>query len=137
MRKLLEVHDTFFWNFRGPEIIRGWELLEVARYVQDWKYKTKFHALLSDYREPDFIVYFDRLETLVLDHNCINEKVVFPKIQSLTTLWLNFNLVGNLFPFIENLSNSFPKLHYLSMMGNPAAPSFINNGKFHDYLVYR
>ena len=23
------------------------------------------------------------------------------------------------------------------MMGNPAAPSFVNHGKFHDYIVYR
>ena len=83
------------------------------------------------------MAYFERLETLVLDHNGISEDVIFPRIETLTTLWLNFNLVGNLFPFADNLSYSFPKMHYLSMMGNPAAPSFVNQGKFHDYVVYR
>ena len=28
-------------------------------------------------------------------------------------------------------------MHYLSMMGNPAAPSFLNDGTFHDYVIYR
>ena len=88
-------------------------------------------------RDPEFIVYFEKLETLVLDHNKVSENVVFPRHDILTTLWLNFNSIGNLFPFADNLSQSFPKLHYLSMMGNPAAPSFVNDGKFHDYLLYR
>ena len=32
-------------------------------------------------REPDFIVYFDKLDTLILDHNCLNSKTVFPRMQ--------------------------------------------------------
>ena len=95
------------------------------------------HENLYFFRDPDFIVYFEHLETLILDHNRINENVVFPRITTLTTLWMNFNLIGNLLPFADNLAQSFPKLNYLSMMGNPAAPSFINYGKFHDYVVYR
>ena len=92
---------------------------------------------LTFFRDPDFIVYFEHLETLILDHNRINENVVFPRITTLKTLWMNFNMIGNLYPFADNLAQSFPKLNYLSMMGNPAAPSFINYGKFHDYVVYR
>jgi hypothetical protein len=82
-------------------------------------------------------VYFERLDTLILDHNRIGEMVMFPQKVTLTTLWLNFNQIGNLFPFADNLATSFPRLNYLSMMGNPAAPSFVNDGKFHDYVVYR
>ena len=33
------------------------------------------------FREPDFIVYFDKLDTLILDHNCLNSKTVFPRMQ--------------------------------------------------------
>ena len=88
-------------------------------------------------RDPDFIVYFEQLETLILDHNRIAENVVFPMMNSLTSLWMNFNVISNLSPFADNLNQSFPKLRYLSMMGNPAAPSFLNYGKFHDYVVYR
>ena len=88
-------------------------------------------------RDPEFIVYFEKLQTLVLDHNKVAESVVFPRHETLTTLWLNFNAIGTLFPFADNLSHSFPKLLYLSMMGNPGAPSFVNDGKFHDYVMYR
>ncbi len=82
-------------------------------------------------------MYFEQLETLILDHNRVSERVVFPKSMTLTTLWLNFNQIGNLYPFADSLADSFPRLNYLSMMGNPAAPSFVNDGKFHDYVVYR
>ena len=100
-------------------------------------HNTADMKIFTFFRDPDFIVYFEHLETLILDHNRINENVVFPRITTLTTLWMNFNLIGNLYPFADNLAQSFPKLNYLSMMGNPAAPSFINYGKFHDYVVYR
>ena len=55
----------------------------------------------------------------------------------LKTLWVNFNSIEHLFPFVENVNKSFGNLDYLSMMGNPAAPSFVNGGIFHDYLIYR
>jgi len=32
------------------------------------------------FREADFIVYFEKLETLVLDHNLITSTTVFPKM---------------------------------------------------------
>ena len=50
---------------------------------------------------------------------------------------INYCDVSRLDPFCTYLSNSLPKLEYLSMMGNPAAPSFVNGGKFHDYIMYR
>jgi hypothetical protein len=50
---------------------------------------------------------------------------------------VNFNSIEHLFPFVDNLKKSFGNLDYLSMMGNPAAPSFVNGGIFHDYLIYR
>ena len=90
------------------------------------------------FRDPDFIVYFEHLETLILDHNRIGEQVVFPRCVTLTTLWLNFNHINSLFPFGDSLEHSFPKLKYLSMMGNPAVPSLLTEGsKFHDYIMYR
>ena len=45
-RTLLEVRDTFFWNFRGAGIIRGGTLLEVLRYLfLTLKENEKFHQL--------------------------------------------------------------------------------------------
>jgi len=85
----------------------------------------------------DFLAYFEHLQTLVLDHNKITGATVFPRCRKLETLWINYCDVSRLDPFCTNLSNSLPKLEYLSMMGNPAAPSFVNGGKFHDYIMYR
>ena len=46
-------------------------------------YQTKPSRLMfcvSCFREADFIVYFDKLDTLILDRNCLNEKTVFPRM---------------------------------------------------------
>ena len=45
----------------------------------------------------------------------------------LRTLWVNFNEIDRLFPWIDNLNQSFGNLQYLSMMGNPAAPRLNKN----------
>ena len=50
---------------------------------------------------------------------------------------INYCNVSQLHPFAEYLNHSLPRLRHLSMMGNPAAPSFVNGGKFHDYIMYR
>ena len=39
--------------------------------------------------------------------------------------------------FIATIANSFPRLRYLSMMNNPAAPSYFNGGAYHQYIDYR
>jgi hypothetical protein len=45
---------------------------------------------LYSHREPDFIVYFDKLDTLILDRNCLTEKTVFPRMPK----YRAFNLFG-------------------------------------------
>ena len=46
-------------------------------------------------------------------------------------------MIGRVDPFADNLAIALPNLKYLSLMGNPAAPSFVNGGQFHDYVMYR
>lgn len=104
---------------------------------RNWQWVTTLDLSRNHIEEPDFIVYFERLQTLILDHNCINDAVVFPFCNTLHTLWINFNEIESLNPFADGLAKSFPQLAYLSMMGNPAAPSFLNEGKFHDYIICR
>jgi hypothetical protein len=89
------------------------------------------------FSDIDFIVYFELLDTLILDHNLIDSFANLPLAPRLRTLWLNFNQIHTIHPFSENVARAFPGLRYLSMMGNPAAPSFLNGGTFHDYVVYR
>ena len=57
-----------------------------------------------------------------------------PKLQ---LLWLNNNNITELYPFVKNLYDSVPNLRYLCLMGNKAAPSYLNGGTFYDYLQYR
>ncbi len=73
----------------------------------------------------------------MLDHNLVHSFTRLPLAPRLHTLWINFNQIHTIQPFVGNLARAFPNLRYLSMMGNPAAPGFVNGGSFHDYIVYR
>lgn len=84
-----------------------------------------------------FLANFDNLTSLNLDHNRIDENTVFPYMPTLELLWLNNNNVQSLYPFVKNLHRSVPNLKYLSIMGNNAAPSYLNGGSFYGYLQYR
>ena len=84
-----------------------------------------------------FLSEFENLTSLNLDHNSIDAFTVFPYMPNLRLLWLNHNNVDDLFPFLKNLHDSLPNLRYLCLMGNKAAPSYLNGGTFYDYLQYR
>ncbi|XP_071652900.1 leucine-rich melanocyte differentiation-associated protein-like isoform X1 [Temnothorax longispinosus] len=88
-------------------------------------------------RNLQFLSEFDNLRSVNLDHNKIDDITVFPNIPNLELLWLNHNCIKNLYPFIKNLHRSVPNLKYLSLMGNEAAPSYLNGGDFCDYIRYR
>ncbi|XP_012227201.1 leucine-rich melanocyte differentiation-associated protein-like isoform X2 [Linepithema humile] len=93
------------------------------------------HNLFS--RNLQFLSEFENLTSLNLDHNMIDDVTVFPYMPNLELLWLNHNRIINLFPFIKNLYSSVPNLKYLCLMGNMAAPSYLNGGSFYEYLNYR
>lgn len=88
-------------------------------------------------RNLQFLSEFENLTSLNLDHNMIDDVTVFPYMPNLELLWLNHNRILNLFPFIKNLYTSVPNLKYLCLMGNVAAPSYLNGGSFYEYLNYR
>ncbi|XP_043257335.1 leucine-rich melanocyte differentiation-associated protein-like isoform X2 [Colletes gigas] len=88
-------------------------------------------------RNLQFLAEFENLTSLNLDHNNIDDYTVFPHMPKLQLLWLNHNNVEELYPFIKNLHESLPNLRYLCLMGNKAAPSYLNGGTFYDYLQYR
>ncbi|CAL1685416.1 unnamed protein product [Lasius platythorax] len=107
--------------------------------IQDYGFIIKHldisHNVFS--RNLQFLSEFDNLRSLNLDHNKIDETTVFPFMPNLELLWLNHNLIKNLYPFIKNLYKSIPNLKYLCLMGNEAAPSYLNGGSFFEYLQYR
>lgn len=84
-----------------------------------------------------FLLELPKLETLILDHNHLTTHVKFPFCPQMSTLWINHNDIVNLGFFISMLEQSFPNLQCLSMMNNPAAPSYFNDGTFEQYTDYR
>ena len=84
-----------------------------------------------------FLHDFEKLNSLILDNNNLNSHVKFPYLSSLETLWVNHNSIFNLSVFIEMVAKSFPKLKFLSMMDNQAAPSYFNGGTYAQYKDYR
>ncbi|XP_020292911.1 uncharacterized protein LOC109859151 isoform X2 [Pseudomyrmex gracilis] len=93
------------------------------------------HNMFS--RNLQFLSEFDNLRSLNMDHNMIDDTTVFPHMPNLELLWLNHNQIANLYPFVKNLQRSIPNLKYLCLMGNKAAPSYLNGGTFYDYINYR
>lgn len=98
---------------------------------------SKDNKLLWYFRNLQFLSEFDNLRSINLDHNKVDDITVFPNMPNLELLWLNHNSIKNLYPFIKNLHRSMPNLKYLCLMGNEAAPSYLNGGDFYDYLRYR
>lgn len=89
------------------------------------------------FRRLQFLGEFENLTSLIMDHNNVDSHTILPVMPKLKLLWLNHNCIKDLFPFIKNLYSSVPNLRYLSLMGNKAAPSYLNGGSFYDYLQYR
>lgn len=84
-----------------------------------------------------FLIDIPNLRTLILDKNRINSNVKIPRLDMLHTIWINHNQISNLSVFIQTLATQCPQLKYLSMMNNPAAPSFFNGGSYQQYVDYR
>lgn len=84
-----------------------------------------------------FLMELPNLRTLIIDKNRVNSNVKIPRLDMLHTLWINHNQIANLSVFIQTLATQCPQLKYLSMMNNPAAPSFFNGGSYAQYVDYR
>ncbi len=84
-----------------------------------------------------FLMLVPKLKTLILDKNQIQSNFIIPSMENLTTLCVNHNKIDNLSIFIKNLCSSCPNLTYLSMLNNPAAPSYFNGGSVAEHKNYR
>lgn len=88
-------------------------------------------------RNLDFVGNFKNITSIIADDNLITEKCFLPSLPGLRLLWLNHCRISSLFPWMCKLQESCPNLEHLCLMGNPAAPSFLNDGTFYEYLQYR
>jgi Leucine-rich repeat (LRR) protein len=107
-------------------------LLPIDKHIIEYLDLTENH--LDDLR---FLIELPNLRTLILDKNRINSNVKIPRLDMLHTIWINHNQIANLSVFIQTLVTQCPQLKYLSMMNNPAAPSFFNGGSYKQYVDYR
>lgn len=112
---------------RIPAII----LEEIAPYV---KILDISH---NEFSNLDFLREFKQLHSLICDHNNITSNVELPYLPNLELLWLNHCKINELYPWARKLRQSCPNLKYLSLMGNAAAPSYLNGGNFYEYIQYR
>ncbi|KAJ8724588.1 hypothetical protein PYW08_016062 [Mythimna loreyi] len=106
----------------------------VERFSDHVKYLDISHNKITNL---DALVYFKSLTSLIADDNPITENCCLPPLPKLELLWLNRCKVASLYPWVGKLKESCPNLQYLSLMGNPAAPSYFNGGTFYEYLQYR
>ena len=65
---------------------------------------------------------FQACEELVLDNNALGDDVVFPAIPGLLTLTLNKNRIADTEKLLLEIKQCYPKLRFLSLLGNEACP---------------
>jgi hypothetical protein len=91
----------------------------------------------NEFDNLGFLSEFKCLTTLICDHNRVSSNTNIPYMPTLELFWLNHCKVTSLYPWAKKLQVSCPNLKYLSLMGNPVAPSYLNGGNFYEYLQYR
>ncbi|XP_064470620.1 uncharacterized protein LOC135385314 [Ornithodoros turicata] len=106
----------------------------IEKHTQDVQVLDVSHNHIRDVK---FLSHFEVLDTVILDHNLLNCLTVFPLLPSLRCLWINFNRVLSPTPFVPSLARSCPNLRHLSLMGNEAAPSYLNGRSQQDNTNYR
>lgn len=79
-----------------------------------------------------------KLETLILDKNGIQGLTNFPRMESVTTLWLNNNNLTDMSSAVDSIKDAFPNLTYLSMLMNPCTPNiYLDDSAAEAYQRYR
>ncbi|XP_028174354.1 leucine-rich melanocyte differentiation-associated protein-like isoform X1 [Ostrinia furnacalis] len=106
----------------------------VERFADHIRYLDISHNKITNL---DALVHFKHLTSLIADSNPITENCFLPPLPKLELLWLNHCKIASLYPWVGKLKESCPNLQYLCLMGNPAAPSYLNGGTFYEYLQYR
>lgn len=88
-------------------------------------------------RDVKFLSHFERLHTVILDHNRLDCMSTLPVLPRLRVLWLNFNRLLSATLFVPSLARSCPGLRVLCLMGNELAPSYLTGGTSQQNANYR
>lgn len=117
----------------------GREWKELPREVAEM-YCAKSRRLDMCFNELVTLKYVDLFqdcEELVLDNNQLGDGVTFPALPKLTTLTLNKNQISDTEAFLAQIKASYPKLTFLSLLGNTACPNELVLKDEEDYQRYR
>ncbi|KAF0299215.1 Leucine-rich melanocyte differentiation-associated protein [Amphibalanus amphitrite] len=112
------------------------DLRDVSNFVADQHGANINYLDLSHnkIRNLQFLVGFERLATLILDHNRVMSYSSLPPMPHLTTLCRSTTTRSR--PFLRSLRFNCPNLRHLSMIGNPSVPSLVrgsSRGNLHRY----
>lgn len=80
---------------------------------------------------------FKELKALIADQNEVVTLDSFPVLEELHTLSLNKNQITDVKNIVRNAKQKFPKLAFLSLLGNPCCPSEMTGGTSKQYEEYR
>ena len=92
------------------------------------------HNLLTT---ADHLEDFQAATTLNLDNNFITEESSLPSLPALDTLMLNKNRIGDIDRLLAIIARLYPRLTYLSLLGNAACPNELVAKDEEDYRHYR
>ncbi|XP_050720517.1 leucine-rich melanocyte differentiation-associated protein-like isoform X4 [Eriocheir sinensis] len=121
--------------FVGQDCHRIPSILGATYGMQTKRLDLSYNAI----RSLDGLDRFPYLEELVLDNNFIDDAVELPRLDTLHTLSLNKNKVNDLSRLLDQVSERFPNLRYLSLLGNKACPDQLTGDAADekDYTSYR
>lgn len=117
----------------------GQDWTEVPRWVPE-RYGQKARRVDLCYNELTSLTNLDQFtkcEELVLDNNSLGDDVTFPPIPGLLTLTLNKNRISDTEKFLLEIKRCYPRLTYLSLLGNEACPNELVLKDEDDYKRYR
>jgi len=117
----------------------GQDWTEMPRWVAE-RYGKKSRRVDLCYNELTSLKHveqFQSCEELVLDNNALGDDVVFPAIPGLLTLTLNKNRIADTEKLLLEIKQCYPKLRFLSLLGNEACPNELVLKDEDDYKRYR
>eukprot|EP00035_Acanthoeca_spectabilis_P005084 m.110006 g.110006 ORF g.110006 m.110006 type:complete len:898 (+) comp12864_c0_seq1:545-3238(+) len=100
---------------------------------------TKVDLSHGEFRDLSALTGLVCLESLIADSNAIADSDLahLPGIPGLKTLSLNQNRVQSLLAFVGFANVKYPRLAFVSLLGNPCCPSEVSGGTAEEYSEYR
>lgn len=139
--KMVSMTDAFGDNIleENGRISLAYENLRSIpkKIAEKFASKTKFLDLgYNDFTNLSFLMFFDRLHTLILDRNMNLDVLTLPYLPNLRILWINNCNISNIDAWLYRIQDQCPNIQQLSIMGNPGAMTLMSTVPKRDYRDY-